>query len=265
MNRRSWTYVLLVLVSGCLLIGMAATSSTVQAQQAAGRKTVWSGVFSEDAATRGDAVYKQYCVNCHGVEYEGDPSSGGPPLAGAKFMENWREDTAETLFWKIRKTMPRSGFRGSEKVLSDREALDIVALMFKKNNFPAGSEIAVTDLGGVRIEQQDGPKPLPNYAQVQIVGCMQQTAGNWELVQAAPPTRLRGAAESIEPEVLKAAETKPLGDLKFRLQNLIMLGAFKPEDHKGHRMLAQGVLIRQGGSERVSVTKLEMVAATCGQ
>jgi len=190
---------------------------------------------------------------------------GAPQLAGDKFVENWREDTEEDLFLKIGNTMPRRGFQGSEKSLSDREALDLAAFIFKKNGFPNGSGMNASEMSNVWIEQQSGPKPLPNMSQIQVVGCMDQEADNWLLAKAAQPTRLRASGEKVDPTVLKAAETKPLGSLKFRMQNLMMLGAFTPETHKGHKMLAQGVLIRQSGGDRLSVTQLEMVSANCGQ
>jgi len=231
--------------------------------QAAEHKTVWTGVYTDAEATRGQAIFTEFCTPCHGIALEGGASMGGPPLAGDKFLENWREDTVGTLFTKIRTTMPRRGFQGSEKVLTDREALDLIAYIFKTNAFPSGSELSPTNVTDVWIEQKDGPKPLPNYAQVQVVGCMEQDAANWVLNKAAQPSRLRGSGDKVDPAVLQAAQTKALGGGNFRLQNLVMLGAFQPEAHKGHRMLAQGVLIRQGGIERISVTQLEMVAANC--
>ncbi len=64
----------------------------------------------------------------------------------------------------------------------------------------------------------------------------------------------------------RTGETCGLGTLTFRLQNLLMLGAFKPEDHGGHKMQARGTLIRRGsGIDRISVTELEMVGMNCGQ
>jgi hypothetical protein len=190
---------------------------------------------------------------------------GAPQLSGDKFVENWREDTVEDLFLKIRNTMPRRGFQGSEKSLSDRETLDLVAFIFQKNGFPKGSGLTASGVGNIWIEQQSGPKPLPNMSQIQVVGCMDQEGDNWVVGKAAQPTRLRTSGEKVESDVLKAADGKPLGSLKFRLQNLMMLGAFSPEAHKGHKMLAQGVLIRQSGGDRLSVTQLEMISANCGQ
>jgi mono/diheme cytochrome c family protein len=263
MDRKLAVVLIAALMAGLLNLVLLNSSAEAQTPAAAGRKTIWSGVYTDDEAARGEAIYAQYCVNCHGVTLGGGASAGGPPLAGNKFMENWREDTVENLFLKIKNTMPRIGFQGSDKVLSEREALDTVAFIFKQNSFPAGSELSASGLTGIRIELQEGPQPLPAYSQLQVVGCMDQEASNWVLAKAAQPVRLRGASDTIAPEVLKAAESKPLGDLKFPLQNLLMLGAFKPADHKGHKMLAQGVLIRQGRSERISVTHLEMVSTNC--
>jgi len=263
MNRKLTTLLIPVL---CLLIaGLRVNNMRAQSQGTPEHKTVWSGVYTDEEASRGQTLYDQTCVNCHGQSLAGGASQGGPQLAGDKFVENWREDMVQNLFLKIRNTMPRQGFMGSEKVLSDREALDLVAYIFKKNGFPTGSPLNLSSLGDVWIEQQQGPKPLPNYSQIQTVGCLSQEADNWVLTKASKPNRLRTSGETVDPAVLKAAETKLLGDLKFRLQNLMMLGAFSPETHKGHKMLAQGVLIRQGGSDRLSVTQLQMVSAECGQ
>jgi mono/diheme cytochrome c family protein len=259
MNRR-----IAFLICGLVVIALSMTVQS-KAQSGGEQKTVWSGVYSDEGAVKGQALYEQYCVNCHGMTLGGSPSSGGPPLAGEKFMENWREDNVESLFLKIRNTMPRRGFQGNDKRLTENETLDLISFIFKRNDFPAGAEAKTAGLSDIRIERKEGPKPLPNYSQVQVVGCMQQEAENWVLLQASQPTRLRGSGETIAPEVLKAAAATPLGNLKIRVQNFTMLGAFKPEDYKGHKMVAQGALIRQGGIDRVSVTQLQSLSASCTQ
>ncbi len=263
MNRKLVILLIPVLISGALTFLSFTSIARAQTAATGEHKSVWAGVYTDEQAARGQALYEQTCVNCHGNQLAGGASQGGPQLAGDKFVENWREDTVEDLFMKIRYTMPRRGFQGSDKVLSDGEALDLIAFIFKRNSFPTGSELSVSGLGNLWIEQKEGPKPLPNYSQVQVVGCLEQDADNWVLARAAQPTRLRTSGEKVDPEVLKAAQSKPLGSLTFRLQNLVMLGAFSPDTHKGHKMLGQGVLIRQGSSERISVTQLEMVSANC--
>jgi cytochrome c553 len=265
MNRKAAILLIPVLISGLLLVVLFATVSQARPQGTPEHKSVWNGVYTDAEATRGQALYENLCVNCHGVALTGGASMGAPQLAGDKFMENWREATVEDLFLKIRNTMPRQGFQGNDKSLNDRETLDLISFIFKKNGFPTGPELNPTVVANLWIEQKDGPKPLPNLSQIQIIGCMEQDADNWVLNKVAQPTRLRKSGEGVAPDVLKAADAKPLGTLKYRLQNLVMLGSFNAESHKGHKMLAQGVLIRQGGSDRISVTQLEMVSASCGQ
>jgi hypothetical protein len=131
------------------------------------------------------------------------------------------------------------------------------------NEFPAsGTELNANSLAEIQIQRKDGPKPLPNYAIVQIVGCLAPDGDNWTLTNVGPPTRIRNSEKST-PEELKAAETKPLGNLTFRLQNLAMLGAFNPDVHKGHKMMAKGAYSKQANADRVSVAELEMVGSSC--
>jgi len=96
------------------------------------------------------------------------------------------------------------------------------------------------------------------------VGCMTPDGDNWTLTSAGALHRLRNSEKST-PEELKAAADKPLGSQTFRLQNLTMLGAFDPEAHKGHKMMAKGSYVRSSNMERISVTELEMLGASCGK
>jgi mono/diheme cytochrome c family protein len=247
------------LVLLAVLAGLAPEVTFAQTA-AAQPKTVWDGAYSAAQATSGNAIYTQYCAGCHAANLIGGANQGAPPLKGDKFMEAWREDSLESLYTKIRTTMPRR----DPKNLSESETIDLVAYIMQANEFPAGAALTAAALPDVRIQRQDGPKPLPNYAIVQVVGCMTQDGDAWTLNSATPPRRLRNS-EKVTPDELKAAESGPLGSGTFRLQNFTMLGAFNPDSHKGHKMLAKGTLIRQGASERISVTELEMVGAACGK
>ena len=59
---------------------------------------------------------------------------------------------------------------------------------------------------------------------------------------------------------LTSAETRPLGT-----ERLILVGPgpFNPDAHKGHKMAAKGLLIKDPKGNRLNVTSLEMVSATC--
>lgn len=234
--------------------------SSVIGHAAGEQKTVWDGAYVADQATSGQAVYTQFCASCHSVNLNGGANQGAPPLKGDKFMENWREDNLESFYTKIKTTMPRR----DSKVLNEQETLDLVSYILRENEFPAGPALTVASLNAVQIQRKDGPKPLPNYAIVQVVGCMTLDGDAWSLTSAGQPTRLRSSEKST-PEELKSAESKALGTLSFRLQNMSMLGAFSPEAHKGHKMVAKGPLIRQSNTERISVTELEMVGASCSK
>jgi len=224
------------------------------------QKTVWDGGYAAAQAVAGKAVYTQHCASCHSVDLVGGANQGAPALKGEKFIEAWREDNLESLYTKIKTTMPRR----SNKTLNDEETLNTVAYILESNEFPTGPELSVSTLGSLWIERKDGPKPLPNYAIVEVIGCMTPDGDAWTLTSASQPTRLR-ISEKSTPEELKAAETKALGTMTFRLQNLGMLGAFTPEAHKGHKMMAKGPLIRQSNTERISVTELEMVGSSCSK
>jgi mono/diheme cytochrome c family protein len=253
MNRK------LALLGLGLSIAMGSTPVSWGRQASAG-KTVWDGVYASAQATAGQQIYTDHCAGCHSTNLGGGANQGAPPLKGDKFMENWREDSLQSLFTKIRTTMPRR----DPKSLSDSETLQLIAYIMQANEFPAGPELAPGALPSIRIQLKDGPKPLPNYAIVQIVGCLSPDGDNWNLTSVGAPSRLRNSEKST-PEELQAAAGKSLGTQTFRLANLTMLGAFDPDSHKGHKMVAKGSYIRSGSSERVSVTELEMVGSSCGQ
>jgi mono/diheme cytochrome c family protein len=95
---------------------------------------VWDGVYSEEQATKGDALYAQHCASCHGGSLEGGDVP--PALAGADFLSNWNGLTVGDLFERIRITMPLD----KPQTLSRDVNAAILAYMFKVNKFPAGKD-----------------------------------------------------------------------------------------------------------------------------
>jgi mono/diheme cytochrome c family protein len=245
----------LCVTAGLWSSGHAAQSGGAQ-PAAAANKTVWDGVFTAAQASSGQAVYAKYCVECH-IE---NLSGGGqnPQLAGAKWLENWREDNLESLFLKIRNTMPRR----RTVSLTDQEALDVMTYILQRNDFPEGPALQRDSLAQIQIQRKDGPRPLPNYAQVEIVGCMTKEGTNWALTRVDKLRRLRGAG-APDPDTVNRAASSVLGSGTFPLDNLIILGGFDPAPHEGHKMLARGALIRRANAERISVASLDMVGEKC--
>ena len=119
--------------------------------------SVWEGVFTEEQANRGQAVYPGPCGTCHGRRLNGAPDDPDmpptPPLARARFLRNWDGRTLATLFEYTRATMPES----NPGALTDQEYIDLIAYMLNVGGTPAGNDELPPDLqrlARVVIEQQ---------------------------------------------------------------------------------------------------------------
>jgi mono/diheme cytochrome c family protein len=102
--------------------------------------SVWDGIYTSGQAKRGEPLYKQKCASCHGDALDG--SGQAPALSGAEFRSNWNGQTVGDLFDKMQATMPGDN-PGS---LSKDQNADILALMLKVNEFPAGAKDLRGDL-----------------------------------------------------------------------------------------------------------------------
>jgi mono/diheme cytochrome c family protein len=222
------------------------------------RKTVLDGVYTEAQATRGGAVFEERCANCHV-----GTCTDGPPLFGPQFLDRWREDTLEYLYTKISKEMPQN----SPGSLAERTYLDILAYVLHDNRFPVGAnDLSPDAVKATRLVGPDGPKPLPSNALVQAVGCLDPGANStWNLTKVMDLSRAHKGDE-ITAEEINAATGVALGTQSFRLPNAGSLRpGFKPETWSGHKVLAKGALARQSNGDRITLTALETVAASCTQ
>ncbi len=113
---------------------IGALHSTLRAAQDTkeGPRTTWDGVYSDDQAKRGNAIYTKTCAQCHGSSMEGVDMA--PPLAGGQFMSNWDGTTLSDLTDRIRLSMPQD----NPGILSRQEAADVTAYLLSANKFPAG-------------------------------------------------------------------------------------------------------------------------------
>jgi quinoprotein glucose dehydrogenase len=105
--------------------------STVHAQPPT--KSIWDGIYTEEQATRGKALYASECSSCHGAELTGGEMA--PGLAGGEFISGWDGLTVGDLFERIRISMPQN----SPGSLSGQQNADILAFMFSVNKFPTGT------------------------------------------------------------------------------------------------------------------------------
>ena len=244
-----------VVVALTLAVGVPVARAAVGAIGSQGdRRTVWDGVYTPEQAARGKAVYEANCSSCHQSDLSG--SSEGRPLAGERFMQDWREDNLDTLFTRIRTLMPFD----APSSLSDQAYTDSVAYILQYNSFPAGTEELTPDgLEDIQIVGKDGPGPVPSFALVQVIGCLTQGEGStWSLTRSTEPVRSTAPAAS-SPDELKAFASAPLGTQTFHLLSVYP----SPEADNGRRMEVKGFLIRLPEENRINVSSLEMVAPTC--
>ena len=101
-----------------------------------------------------------------------------------------------------------------------------------------------------------GPNAVPIVA---VVGCLAEGPnGTWMVTNATEPVRATpGFAKA---EDVKAAESQPLGTLRFRLIGLVEMN---PAEHRGHKIAAKGMLIKDSANDRLNVTSLITIGTTC--
>lgn len=124
--------VAVIAVAAVWTVGVSQSSIRAEQAAAAGGKTVWDGVFTEEQAKRGEATFLKECSSCHGNDLAGDGFA--PALAGSDFISNWNELSVGDLFDRIRISMPPNGPTG----VTPAAKADIVAHIMNTNKFPAG-------------------------------------------------------------------------------------------------------------------------------
>jgi mono/diheme cytochrome c family protein len=97
-------------------------------------QTIWSGVYTEAQAYRGEKVAQTSCVGCHGSGLDGGDS--GPKLAGAVFLENWSTQSVAQLFDYVRESMPAD----APGTLSKEDTAAVLAYILKVNKMPEGKQ-----------------------------------------------------------------------------------------------------------------------------
>ena len=101
--------------------------------------TTWDSVYTAAQASRGDSLYRQTCVKCHGPALAGTPD--GTPLAGHDFLTNWDGLTLGDLYDKILTTMPPE----KPKSIAPQDIADVMAFVLSRNQFPAGQTSLAPD------------------------------------------------------------------------------------------------------------------------
>jgi len=216
---------------------------------------VWSGVYSEAQAGRGMQIFEKSCATCHGPTLAG---ANGPSLKGDRFLKAWDFRTIDSLFVKIRDTMPPNAFNS----VNNEMKLDLIAFLLRQNDFPAGAEElkAESKLDQLPIVKK-GTHELPNFVLVRVTGCLEKSAdGKWLLSQATDPTltQEKRPATGLTKNIVDGSS----GGGAFVL---VSAAAFNPAALSGSKVEARGLLYREPGENRLNLSSLEQVAASCAR
>ena len=221
-----------------------------------GEPRIWQGVYSEAQAARGRDHFNNVCIRCHGPELKG--STEAPALTGDRFYTTFEQEPIDRLFLKARDTMPPNfGVN-----VDEQGKLDIVTYILKMNGYPSGAgdlKLASQDLATALILKKGEQARILNFSLVQTVGCLTQGAGNtWVLTRTADPISTR--EDTATAQALEASAKRSLGTGTFRLLNS---APFKPATHVGQKVDVRGLVYVDGADARLTVTSLQMAAASC--
>src|SRR5215475_13341697 len=120
----------IAVVAGASLAVIGAFRSATGAQEPS--RSVWDGVYTEEQAKRGAALYGRECASCHGTDLTGADEI--PALSGPAFLANWDGLTVGDLSERVRRTMPPNKLGR----LTRQQIVDILGHVLRVNGFPAG-------------------------------------------------------------------------------------------------------------------------------
>ena len=234
---------------------LSAPGSGLRAQSAEPR--IWQGVYSEAQAARGREHFNNVCIRCHQADLGG--STEAPALKGDRFYTSFEQEPIDRLFLKARDTMPPNfGVN-----VDEQGKLDIVTFILKTNGYPSGPgelKLASEDLATALILKKGEQARVQNFSLVQTVGCLSQGANDtWMLTRTTEPVTTR--EDTATAQGLEASAKRALGTRTFRLLNS---APFKPATHVGQKVDVRGLVYMDGDSARLTVTSMQMAAASCG-
>ncbi len=212
--------------------------------------TVADGVYTEAQATRGAAAYDVSCAGCHRADLSGN---SGPALKADRFARVYAGKDLKTLYSKIVDTMPRN----TPGSLTGEAYLDIVAHVLRENGFKPGErDLTMDALGAIRVVpgQAKQAPPVGDFSYVEVVGCL--TPGpqhTWRLTHASEPV-------AAIPSARAPSQVEGLGTQTYQLLDAM---AYAPDQHKGQTISIRGLLIKQAGEPRMTISALTTVAPTC--
>lgn len=95
-------------------------------------RTVLDGVYTEEQARRGETIYLEHCLRCHGPKLLGGNEVGA--LTGPVFNGNWNGVPLGQMLDRVRVTMPLD----KPSTMSRQQIADVLSYIFSYNKIPAG-------------------------------------------------------------------------------------------------------------------------------
>jgi mono/diheme cytochrome c family protein len=126
-----------------LLITLVQTGAA-QDSTAAKPKTTMSGIYTLAQADRGKETFATHCSSCHTPDEH----------TGNAFLMNWVGKPLSEFFVYLATSMPKS----DPGILSQKEYAQLIALLLKTNNMPAGEVELPEDSAQVRTIKFDTVK-----------------------------------------------------------------------------------------------------------
>lgn len=110
--------------------------SDTEARGPAAQTTTNDGIYSKAQADGAKAQFQKICADCHAFTVAARKAPKDLPLGDEPFLDQWDGRPMSALITLIALTMPNDG----SAVVSDAEAVDLVAYILQQNGYPAGSK-----------------------------------------------------------------------------------------------------------------------------
>jgi mono/diheme cytochrome c family protein len=115
-------------------------------------RTVLDGVYTEEQAKRGETIYIDHCVRCHGPKLLGGNEVGA--LTGTVFNGNWEGVPLSAMLDRVRVTMPQD----KPSTMSRQQIADVLSYIFSFNKIPAGKAELPRQAEMLNLIQYKAPK-----------------------------------------------------------------------------------------------------------
>ena len=113
------------------------------------QKTTNDGVYTKAQAEGAKAQFERLCASCHAFTVAEKKKPKDLPLGDEPFFESWTGKQLSEMVSVIALTIPNDG----SAVVTDQEAVDLVAYILQQNGFAAGDKPLTKETAAAVIER----------------------------------------------------------------------------------------------------------------